>query len=299
MIHRSGVLEIRSFFVASVLCFLSFLSVSPVVAAPSISEDEVRDIVTDLKYQTGTVQLDGDVATIRVPQGFKFLNAEQSKTVLTKIWGNPPDPATLGMLFLTEESPISRPFSYAVEISYSDDGYIKDDDAKDLNYDDLLKQMQKEASDSNEERKKEGYPTVELLGWAEPPHYDYNTKKLYWAKRLRFGDSKEETLNYNIRILGRKGVLVLNAIGDSNVLPRIKKDADAILASADFNQGFRYADYIPGADKVAAYGIGALIAGKVLAKAGFLALIVKFWKLGLLALAPLFAFARKFFSKKD
>lgn len=46
--------------------------------------------------------------------------------------------------------------------------------------------MQGATRDANAERAKAGYPTVELVGWAEPPHYDSTAHKLYWAKDLKF-----------------------------------------------------------------------------------------------------------------
>ena len=54
-----------------------------------------------------------------------------------------------------------------------------------------------------------------------------------------------------------------------------------VMEMAQFEQGARYSDYVPGVDKVAAYGIGGLIAGKLLAKAGILAgALLLFKKLG-------------------
>ena len=64
---------------------------------------------------------------------------------------------------------------------------------------------------ANEEREKQGFERVTLIGWAEPPSYDAAAHKLYWAKELAFADNPDHTLNYNIRVLGRRGVLVLNA----------------------------------------------------------------------------------------
>ena len=46
---------------------------------------------------------------------------------------------------------------------------------------------------------------------------------------------------------------------------------NSVLAIAQFDQGSRYQDFDPSVDEVAAYGIGVLIAGKVLAKIGFFA----------------------------
>jgi uncharacterized membrane-anchored protein len=47
-----------------------------------------------------------------------------------------------------------------------------------------------------------------------------------------------------------------------------------------FTQGSRYTDYVPSTDKVAAYGIGGLIAGGIAQKLGLFALAVAFLKKG-------------------
>ncbi|MGH1373301.1 MAG: DUF2167 domain-containing protein [Cellvibrionaceae bacterium] len=46
----------------------------------------------------------------------------------------------------------------------------------------------------------------------------------------------------------------------------------------DFDDGAGYADFDPDIDQVAAYGLGALVAGKVIAKTGFLAMALLFLK---------------------
>jgi uncharacterized membrane-anchored protein len=173
--------------------------------------------------------------------------------------------------------------SWGVIVSYTDDGHIDDGDAAGINYDDLLKSMQEDSQQESEERKKQGYSSLELVGWAASPHYDNATHKLYWAQNLKSGGSDENSLNYDVRILGRTGVLSLNAIAPMKSLSQIETDMKEVLTLADFNQGNRYEDFNSGTDNVAAYGIGALVAGKVLAKVGFFAVALKFlagaWKL--------------------
>ncbi len=259
---------------------------------------EVYELEKNLTYQTGLIELRGGVATLNVPEGFKFLDAEQSDMVLTRFWGNPPSDNTLGMLFPENMTPLAGDLTFAVEITYSEDGYIKDDDARELDYDDLLDQMKKEAQEANKERAKLGYQPVELVGWAVPPFYDSETKKLHWAKELHFGENEENTLNYNIRILGREGVLVLNVISDMRQLDMVKPDVPTLLGSIDFNEGYRYKDFDPSIDKVAAYGVGGLIAGKVLAKTGFLAILAKFGKFIVIGLIAVFGAFRKFLFRK-
>lgn len=145
--------------------------------------------------------------------------------------------------------------------------------------------MQESARESNEARKEQGVEPVTLVGWAEPPHYDAAAHMLYWAKELAFGDSAEHTLNYNIRILGRRGVLVLNAVSSMAQLDAIRKDGKALLPAVEFNEGHRYTDYLPGTDKTAAYGLAGLVAGAGAAKAG----VFKALWVGLLASKKLIA----------
>jgi uncharacterized membrane-anchored protein len=100
---------------------------------------------------------------------------------------------------------------------------------------------------------------------------------LHWAKELRFGEDSLNTLNYNLRILGRKGVFVVNAIATMSDLPEVKSNIDNVLGSIEYKEGQKYADFDPELDEVAAWTIGGLVAGKLLAKAGFFVLFLKFW----------------------
>ncbi len=256
-----------------------------------------------LNYDTtGSVTIGLGLAKFEIPKGFKYLNGKQSEYVLHDLWGNPPS-ETLGMIF-PEEADNVIPTTWAIEITYDEDGHVKDDDAKDIKYDELLEQMQKEVKEINPERKKQGYPTFQLTGWASPPYYDEKEKKLHWAKRILFEGDSSETLNYNIRVLGRKGVLVLNAIGTMDQLAEIKSKINPILANVNFNDGNKYADFDSNADKVAAYGIGGLIAGGVLLKTGLFAkiglVLLKFGKLIVVGAAAVVGGIVKFFKgKKD
>jgi len=258
----------------------------------------IDSINNSFTYQTGKVTLK-DVAVLNVPKGYKFMDAKQSLYVLTQLWGNPPDSATLGLLFPENMTPFAES-PWAIEITYSDEGHIDDDDADDIDYDELLEEMKKDVEEANEARVKEGYPKVHLIGWAAKPFYDKEHKKLHWAKELKFDSTEGNVLNYNIRALGRGGVLVLNAIGNMKQFPEINKDIDKVIASVEFTEGQKYSAFNPDIDKVAAYGIGALVAGKVLAKVGFFALLLKFWKVIALGAVALFAALRKkIFGSKD
>jgi uncharacterized membrane-anchored protein len=163
--------------------------------------------------------------------------------------------------------------------------------------------MKKDTSAANEERRKAEYPAVNLIGWAKAPHYDATSHKLYWAKELDFQGTPVRILNYDVRLLGRVGVLSMNAVAGMPQLAQIDADMEPLIKTAEFNAGFRYADFDESTDKVAAYGLGALVAGTAAAKLGlfakigaFLLAFKKFIFIGLFALGGL---AMKLFRKKD
>jgi uncharacterized membrane-anchored protein len=247
-------------------------------------------IEKQLTYQTGEVSIGNNLAKVKLPKGFRFLDEKQSKFVVYEVWGNPENKENkLYGMIVPEKTGVTDDNSWAFVIQYDEMGYVKDDDADKINYDDLLKEMQSGEAAANQERAKAGYSNIKLVGWAQKPYYDRQKKVLHWAKEIAFGDTPEHTLNYNIRVLGRKGVLVLNAVGGMKQLPEIKTQLDGILNSVQYEQGNSYADFNPSADKIAAVTVGGLVAGKVLAKAGLLAGLAKFGKVLFLAIAGVFS----------
>jgi uncharacterized membrane-anchored protein len=189
-----------------------------------------------------------------------------------------------------------------VVITYDKDGHVKDDDADSIKYDELLKEMQEGIAEANAARKQQGYGTMALVGWAEAPRYDKASHKLYWAKELRFDDAKQNSLNYNIRVLGREGVLVLNAVAGMDQIAHIKGEMQTVTAFTEFNPGNRYADFDAKSDKVAEYGLAALVAGGVAAKLGFFgklfALLLAFKKLIFVGVAVAGTGLLKLFGRK-
>ncbi len=241
-------------------------------------QERINLIEGSLSYQTGEIALKAGDAKLKVPSGFRFLDRTQSIYVLTELWGNPADSSVLGMLVPNGKGVLDFN-SWVFTISYDDMGYVKDDDADDINYDDLLKEMQQECTDANPERVKQGYQAIEIIGWASQPYYDKDKKVLHWAKEIKFGKDSLNTLNYSLRVLGRKGVFMLNAIATMDELPEVRTNIGKVINSVEFTDGNRYADFKPDVDQVAAWTIGGLVAGKILAKVGFFAVILKFWKL--------------------
>ncbi|RFS21795.1 DUF2167 domain-containing protein [Chitinophaga silvatica] len=270
----------------------------------ALYEKYIDSVNNSLHFEKGIIQLAGGKATINIPPGFRFLNSQESEKVLVQIWNNPPDQAknVLGMIFPENTGPLTDS-TYAFVVKFEDLGFIKDDDAEKIDYDEMLKNIHDGEAEENKAREAAGYSRFHLVGWAQKPFYDKEKKVLHWAKEIEFGNGKEvHTLNYNIRILGRHGVLSLNAVCTMEELPLVKANINKVLTMAQFTDGNAYADFDPKVDKIAAWTIGGLVAGKVLAKAGFFVIILKylgaFWKFILLGIAACFGFIKKLFKRK-
>ncbi len=275
----------------------------PASAQSTDDEAKLKAFVSSLKYRNGDIAVSEAEATFHLGTQFRYLDKVDARRVLEELWGNPPDESVLGMVVPTA-TPLDHEKSWAVVVTFSDEGYVSDEDAAKTDYDALLAELKNATNEENAARKEAGYEPVNLVGWAVPPRYDAASKKLYWAKEIAFQGGEQHTLNYDVRVLGRRGFLSLNAVAGMSELNAVQTGMQQLLPSAEFNAGARYADYDSGTDKAAGYGIAALIGGGIAAKTGLLA------KLGVLLLAGkkliiflvlgLFAFVGKLFrGKKD
>lgn len=271
-------------------------------APPSFPDAKVAEalkIAQSLKPISGEVTLGNGFAKATLPSALRFFGAADAQKVLTDLWHNPKDPAILGLIVPAKFNPFAD--SWVVVVTYEEDGYVKDDDAAKIDYTKLLDQMKTSVKEASKEREKQGYPSVELVGWATPPHYDAQAKKLYWAKELKFGNDAEPTLNYNIRVLGRRGVLVLNAVASLHELKVVEEATPAILAAVNFQPGNRYADFDGSTDKTATYGLAALVAGGIAVKTGLFKMlwvsIIALKKFIIIAFVAIGAAVKKFLNR--
>lgn len=264
--------------------------------------EALRLFEQSLNFKSGSVQVGPAKATLNLNSSFHYLEAADARRVLEDLWGNPPDDSVLGMI-VPKEAGLTGEHSWAVVVTYSDDGHVSDAEANEIDYDDLLAQMQEETADENPSRIEAGYGSIELRGWAEPPHYDAASHKLYWAKELVF-EGEYDTLNYDVRVLGRHGYLSLNAIADMEQVDAVREGMRELLPLAQFDAGATYADFDESRDRIAGYGLAALVGGGLAAKSGLLgkllALLVAAKKLIVpLILGGFYAVTRLFKGKKD
>jgi uncharacterized membrane-anchored protein len=269
-------------FIFSLVFIVLGLITAARAAEPADAAVTPEQFEASLKLQSGKIALPNGLATLDLPANFRYLGPAEAERVLVEGWGNPPGMKSLGMIVPANTRLLSAA-GWGVIVTYEADGHVPDDEADKIKYDELLKEMQEQVLENNAERKKQGYGTMTLVGWAETPSYDKTSHKLYWAKELKTEGASVPSLNYNIRVLGREGVLVLNAIAGMDQIAEIKREMKTVTAFSDFTPGNRYADFNAETDKTAEYGLAALVAGGIAGKLGLfgklLALLIAFKKL--------------------
>jgi uncharacterized membrane-anchored protein len=133
-----------------------------------------------------------------------------------------------------------------------------------LDADALLAALRTDAARQNAERARDGFPTFRIVGWASPPRYDAPTHRIAWAEDLEFDGNDHHVVNYSIKVLGRRGVLWLRAIGSLDEMPRIGPAMEDLLTRIEFEQGHRHEDFDPKVDERATYGVPQLVVGATL-----------------------------------
>jgi len=227
----------------------------------------------------------GSYAEMNLPAGFAFVGGADIKKFYD---------ATQNNYSGREIGVVVSYTGWSVFFDYIDSGHIDDSDREALDADALYKQMQENQGAGNEERKKRGWDEQMLKGWTSKPHYDEKTNNLTWAFRLASSsDNYTETfINQNIRLLGRTGYVSAIVVGDDSASYMLTEAAaNALLQNFRFSEGQSYAEFRSG-DKVAKYGLAALVlggAGAIAAKTGFFAKFAKFIVLGVAAVGAWFA----------
>ena len=218
----------------------------------------------------------GDVAEVKVPANCRFADAEGAKAFM-EATQNPPSGAEQGVLLCRGMAATDSSYWFVV-FEYNASGLVRDDDKSKLDQAALLRTIQRGTEAGNDERRRRGWGEIEVIGWQQAPYYDSLTHNLTWATRLRDkGSAGEETINHSVRLLGRGGVMNADLVADPSQAETAVAAFDSILTDYAFIPGQRYSEWRAG-DKVAEYGLTALIAGGAGAAAVKLGLFGKLWK---------------------
>jgi uncharacterized membrane-anchored protein len=239
-----------------------------------------------------------DQAQISLPEGYLYIPAREGAQLMNRM-GNQTGPTFLGLIM-----PQSDEEHWFVTLDYEESGYIEDDDARNWDADELLDNLREGTKIGNEHREKAGITPIEVTRWIQAPAYDESSHRLVWSAEVKeIGAAEQDPgVNYNTYVLGREGFLSLNLVTSVSQIESQKPAAHTLLAAVNFNDGKRYADFDPDTDKVAAYGLAALVGGIAAKKLGFFALaaafLAKFAKVIIVAVAGLGAGLLRWFKRK-
>jgi uncharacterized membrane-anchored protein len=243
-----------------------------------------------------------DQATPKLPADYFFVPKAEGERVLRALGNVVNDSTIVGLVAGTH-----RNDQWMVVIRYIKEGYIKDDDAKNWNADELLKNLMDGVEESNKDRSARGFPEVQVIRWVEPPGYDAATHRLVWSLLAKDKDKDEpdnapKGINYNTYALGRDGYFSLNLLSGSERIAGEKAVAHELLTDLSYNAGKRYEDFSATTDRIAEYGLMALVGGVAAKKLGLLALLVgvvlKFAKVIFIGAAVFGAGVMRFFHRK-
>lgn len=272
--------------VFAILVILATFAEAPPVSAQTSTIDQVERL--SWKRAPGSGQIAG-IARIEIANNLQFLDAQGTRRFL-ELNGNPPRDG--------EYTLARRDYRWFAIFDFNASGYVKDDEK--IDPDELLQSLQRSNRSSIEERKRLNLPVLILEGWSVSPHYDVKTRRLEWGTRLREHDRNSLIVNYSIRLLGRTGVMNAVLVSDPETLQTDLKEFRAALDGFEFNPGYRYTEFRSG-DRVAEYGLGALILGgaaAAAAKSGVFKGLFKILAIGALGLvAAIFAFFRGLFRR--
>jgi uncharacterized membrane-anchored protein len=242
---------------------------------PAIAADEANGPGNQppIDWQSGPLTgALGTVAEVQVPDGYVFADAKEARRLL-EMMGNPTSGSELGVI-MPKVAENEEP--WFVFFEFDPVGYVKDDEKESLDAAALLSSIQDGNASANKERQKRGWSTLDITGWEVPPFYNAQTNNLEWAIR---GESEGHgVVNYSTRLLGRKGVMRVDLVLSPEQLSTVKTAYASLASGFTFKSGEKYAEYVAG-DKIAAYGLTALVAGGAGALAAKTGLLAKLWKL--------------------
>jgi len=256
----------------------------------SASTGETNSASPAIRVLSGPATVDlKNIATLRVPAGFLFTDADGARALLKKM-GNPVSGREVGFL-----APAST--TWCAVFEFNDLGYLKGADRDKLDVEAMLGAIHASNHAANEQRETKGMTALHVLGWDQEPKYNAVANTFEWAIRAESGG--QTVINYNWRLLGRSGVIEVTLLDQRHLASSLSAFKE-LLSGLCFKPGESYADYHPG-DKVAKVGLASLVTsgespvekrgGAGVATHGSSSRFDGWWWLGWTACVPTAAFA--------
>lgn len=268
--------------------FPGFCLVLALVARVSAQETKPRTAFDDAKWQRGPTEVSlAGVAQLKVPAGYLFADAADTKRLMEALQ-NPTSGNESGFI-------APQTFDWFAVFEYEATGYIKDDEKNSLDANAILTSIRQATEKSNELRRSKGWSAMTITGWHTPPTYNSTTHNLEWAINGESEGSK--VVNYQTRILGRGGVMRVVLVASPTDMTAAMPKYRTVLSQFSYKPGSNYAEFKPG-DKMAKYGLSALVVGGAAAVAAKTGVFKWLGKALIAAVVALGAFFKKLFGRK-
>lgn len=234
--------------------------------------------------------------SFRLPEGYVFLE-ESDATALIREAGNPS--ADIDALV----APASEEADWFIYFKFNDLGYFKMEDVKEeLDDIDLIGEIRKNTELENKKRSKAGFPTIQVVGYAEKLSLNASRQTLDFA--IEAVQEGQRLIERRSIMFGRKGLLLCSFVCSKERYLNVKTTSNNIFASISFHNNYRYADFNPGIDKYAAVGIGTVLVGREITRGGWLSKTLKslgkaIWAFIVGIFAAIWAFLKRLFGKKE
>ena len=242
-----------------------------------------------IEWQEGptTVKL-ANLGQMSIPAGYRFTNAVGARQ-FSELTQNPPDGTEIGVLIPPVQEGGNMEDFWFILFKYEAIGHVSDEEGSTLDSatkSTILDSLRQGTEQANEIRKQKGWPPLLVVDWQQEPFYDVHTHNLKWA--VLCTSNGQQSINLNTRLLCREGVMSANMVIDPRFVSSAMPAYNTIIGSIDFNSESHYASFRAG-DKVAEYGLVALIAGGIGTTAIKTGLFAKYLKPILVGLFVLFA----------
>jgi uncharacterized membrane-anchored protein len=247
-----------------------------------------RTAFDEAKWQHGPTEVAlAGIAQLKVPAAYMFADAADTKRLMEALQ-NPTSGNESG--FLAPEGG-----DWFAVFEYDQTGYIRDDEKNSLDSNGILASIRQATEKSNELRRSKGWSPMNITGWHTPPTYNATTHNLEWA--INGESAGQRVVNYQTRILGRGGVmrvvLVASPVDLTTAMPKYR----TILSQFSYKPGSNYSEFKPG-DKMAKYGLSALVVGGAAAVATKAGIFKWLWKAIVATAVGISAFVKRLFGRK-
>ncbi|RCK72653.1 MAG: putative inner membrane protein [Ignavibacteriae bacterium] len=232
----------------------------------------------------------------RLPEGYFFLEAADA-TAFMREFGNP----SVDIDALV--APTDENADWYIYFKFSDLGYFKMEKVKEELEDiDLIGEIRKNTELENQKRAKAGFPTIQVVGYAEK--LSLNTLRQTLDFAIESVQEGRRFVERRSLMFGRKGLLLCSFVCSKERYLNVQATFNNMFASISFQNNYRYADFNPGVDKYAAVGIGTVLVGRKITRVGWLSKTLKslgkaIWAFIVGIFAAIWGFLKRLFGKKE